>query len=60
MPRGAQRHQLLHQGYGMPNGMQNMTLVRHLPMQMQRVLITDGGLETDSNKYDKRNDDRGH
>ena len=49
MPRGGQRHQLLHQGYGMPNGMQKLTLMRHLPMQMQRVLIADGGLKTDSN-----------
>ncbi len=45
MPRGGKRHQLLHQGYGMPNGMQNLTLMRHLLMQMQRAfLITDGGL----------------
>ena len=33
----------------MPNGMQKLTLMRHLLMQMQRVLIVDGELKTDSN-----------
>ena len=28
----------------MPNGMQILTLMGHLLMQMQRALITDGGL----------------
>jgi len=40
---GNKRHKLLHQGYGMPNGMKNDT--DETPTnEMQRALIADGGL----------------